>query len=127
MGDSYKSITYSYRMGDQTVSNIVNEVVAAVWDTMQPMYLPHPTVDMWKSVALKFDQQSQFPHCIGALDGKHVLIKKQPKSGTLFFNYKQTFSLVLLALVDANYKFISVDVGSMRRISDVNIFASKKK
>ncbi|KAF0749182.1 protein ANTAGONIST OF LIKE HETEROCHROMATIN PROTEIN 1-like [Aphis craccivora] len=123
-GDSYKSIAYSYRMGDRTVSKIVNEVALAVWDTMRPLYLPQPTIEMWKSVALEFEQQWQFPHCIGALDGKHVVIKKPPKSGTSFFNYKQTFSLVLMALVDANYKFISVDVGSMGRFSDANIFTS---
>jgi len=52
------------------------------------------------------------------------VIKKPPKSGTSFFNYKQTRSLVLMALVDANYKFISVDVGSMGRYNDANIFAS---
>jgi len=97
-------------MGDRTVSKIVNEVALAVWDTM-----PQPTIEMWKSVALAFEQQWQFPHCIGALDGKYVVIKKPPKSGTSFFNYKQTFSLVLMALFDANYKFISVDVGSMGR------------
>jgi len=66
---------------------------------------------MWKSVALEYEQQRQFPHRIGALDGKHIVIKKPPKSGRSFFNYKQTCSLVLMALVDANYKFISVDVG----------------
>lgn len=96
-------------MGDRTVSNfVVNEIATVLWDTMQPMYLPQSTAEMWKSVALKFEQQWQFPHCIGVLEGKHVLIKKPPKSGKSFFNYKQTFSLVLMALVDTNYKFISV-------------------
>jgi len=91
---------------------------------MQPLYLPQPTIEMWKSVALEFEQQCQFSYCIGALDGKYVVIKKPPKSGTSFFNYKQTFSSVLMALVDANYKCISVDVGSMGRFSDANIFTS---
>lgn len=44
-------------MGDRTVSKIVNEVALAVWDTMQPLYLPQPTTEMWKSVALEFEQQ----------------------------------------------------------------------
>lgn len=111
-------------MDDRTVSKIVNEVALAVWDTMVPLYLPQPTTEMWKSVALEFEQQWKCPHCIGALDGKHVMIKKPSKSDTSFFNYKQTFFLVLMALVDANYKFISVDIGSMGRFSDGNIFSS---
>jgi len=79
---------------------------------------------MWKLIANEFEQIWQFPHCIGTLDGKHIVIKKPPKSGTSFYNYKQTFSVVLMASVDAHYKFISIDIGSMGRFSDANIFTS---
>lgn len=123
-GDSYKSIGYSYRMSDRTVSNIVNEVSIAIWNTMQTLYLPQPTMEMWKLIAKVFEQIWQFPHCVGALDGKHILIKKPPNSGSSFYNYKHTFSVVLMALVDAHYKFISVDIGSMGRHSDSKIFLS---
>jgi len=111
-------------MGDRTVSTIINEVSTAIWNNMQPIYLPQPTIEMWKLIANEFEQIWQFPHCIGALDGKHIVIKKPPKSGTSFYNYKQTFSVVLMALVDAHYKFISIDIGSMGRFSDANIFTS---
>jgi hypothetical protein len=52
----------------------------------------------------------QFPNCIGATDGKHTEIQAVHNSGSLF-NYKKAFSVVLLALVDANYKFVIIDVG----------------
>lgn len=109
-------------MGDRTVSNIVRDVSKAIWKLMQQVYLPEPTGEQWKSVAVLFENKWQFPHCIGAIDGKHVVIKKPGKSGSSYINYKHTFSIVLMAVVDADYKFITIDVGSQGRFSDGNVF-----
>ena len=64
----------------------------------------------------------EFPNCIGALDGQHIRLKTPKKSGSLFYNYKSFFSIVLLALVNSNYKFIYSDVGSNGRASDVGVY-----
>ena len=51
-----------------------------------------------------------------------MIIRPKPNSGSDFYNYKHSFSIVLLALVDADYRFIFVDIGTNGRISDGGVF-----
>ena len=74
----------------------------------------------------RFRNRWNVPHSVGALDGKHIAIKKPKKSGSEYFNYNGYFSLVLLALVNADYKFLWVNVGGSGSSSDAQIFNRSK-
>lgn len=56
------------------------------------------------------------------MDGKHVILQAPFNSGSEFYNNKSFFSLVLFAVVDADYNFLYVDCGCQGRISDGGVF-----
>ena len=80
----------------------------------------------WKKIEERFRNKWDVPHAVGALDGKHFAIKKPKKSGSEYFNYKGYFSLILLALVDADYRFLWFNVGASGSSSDAQIFNCSK-
>ena len=89
------------------------------------MSLPE-SKEKWLSVTKEFEEKWQFPNCVGAIDGKHVPLINPFNSGSTYFNYKSFFSIVLLALVDADNKFLYVNVGCQGRISDGGVFKNSE-
>ena len=80
------------------------------------------TEEEWQKMAADFYMKWQFPHCLGAIDGKHISIQPPAHSGRTFYNYKSRFSVLMLAAVDASYQFRYVSVGAQGRASDGDIF-----
>ena len=122
-GISYHDLAFAFRVPHNTISLFVPEVCHAIFMEYQDeVWVTPSTEDGWRDVADDFERKWNFPHCCGALDGKHIAIQKPAKSGTLYHNYKGFFSIVILALVDASYKFLWVNVGSNGASSDAGIF-----
>lgn len=71
--------------------------------------------DEWHQVASEYYSQWNFPMCLGALDGKRVLISKPRNSGSDYYDYKGHIRIIMMALVDAHYKFLYVDVGAWKQ------------
>lgn len=113
-------------MGHSTVHSIVHDVCKSIIKQLFAQCIPTPDKNQWEEIANRFSSLWNFPNCIGALDGKHVQITAPANSGSNYFNYKRTFSVVLLALVDADYRFIAVDIGSYGKNSDGGIFSNSK-
>ncbi|XP_047510278.1 protein ANTAGONIST OF LIKE HETEROCHROMATIN PROTEIN 1-like [Pieris napi] len=121
-GCTFAELHYTFKIGVSTVAEIVREVCFAIWFCLKDICLPQPKKDAWKKIANDFFQRANFPNCLGAVDGKHIRCIAPNNSGSMCFNYKSFFSLVLLAVCDSNFKFVMVDIGAFGKFSDSSIF-----
>lgn len=100
----------------------MKEVCEALVEVLKDEVISCPVDnDTWKKNAEEFQVRWDVPHACGALDGKHVAIRKPPRSGSMYHNYKGFCSIVIMALVDADYKFLWIDVGGVGMQSDAQI------
>ncbi|XP_077507983.1 uncharacterized protein LOC144119157 [Amblyomma americanum] len=113
-----QDVALEFRVGISTVSATVHSTCRLLWTTLQPLYLKVATTEKWEEVARGFKEKCNFPNCIGAVDSKHIQIQAPPHSGSLYYNYKGTYSIVLLAVADSNLKYVMIDVGAYGRQSD---------
>jgi len=74
--------------------------------------MPEPNKEMWLKKSAEFYKFTNFPNCVGSVDGKHIRMRCPPNTGSDFFNFKKYFSIVLMAVADANYHFTAIDLGS---------------
>lgn len=121
--NSYQDLSFSTRIAPNTLSQIIPETLQAIITVLEEKFISFPSKpEDWKIVSDKFQTMWQFPHCIGVLDGKHIFFRPPPCDGSKYRNYKGTDSIILLALVDADYKFIFVDIGKNGRTHDSTVF-----
>lgn len=62
---------------------------------MLKLVILSPTEDQLRQISSQFFFKWNFPNCVGAIDGKHIRIKAPKRSGSLYFNYKEYYSIVL--------------------------------
>lgn len=145
-GTSLRGLAGEFAVGHETVRRAIAICRRAVLKHTDQL-LRYPTNDEWFEKANEFESLWQFPRAVAALDGKHVAIEvcnssfaalpealtcslalfvlqKPKESGKLYRNYKGFFSIVLLAAVDAQLRFIYADVGGVGRVCDSELLRS---
>lgn len=93
---------------------LVPEVCQIIYTSLKEQYLQFPhNSDEWISIINNFNAEYNWPNCLGALDGKHFKVKSPSHSGSMFYNYKKFYSVVLMAVCDASLKFVWASVGHL--------------
>ena len=97
-----KELMYAFCMSVSSISQIVPHNCNTLYDVLKEDYLSPPkNEEQWKKLAEDFALKWQFPHAVGAINGKHINVQAPP---------------------DANVKFIAFDLGSAGSQSDGRIF-----
>ncbi|XP_077512951.1 uncharacterized protein LOC144124171 [Amblyomma americanum] len=122
-GDTLRSSSFCSLNGRSTAYGIISSTCRAIWEVVGPIYVACPTEpEEWLQIASDFEQRWNLPHCLGAIDGKHVAVECPANSGSVDRNYKNFFSKSLLAISDAYYRFVYVEVGHFGSETDSGVF-----
>ena len=122
-GESMESLMYQYRIHSTTIGLFVQSECYAIVQVLVPRYMKIPGhTKEWHDLVDETFRCWQFPNCFAAVDGKHIGVVCPPDSGSDYFNYKRFYSVVLLAFVDYDYRFLIAKVGAQGRLSDGGIF-----
>ena len=117
-------------VGESTVICIVNKVSQAtaenLWTKFVSNLFPKYQGDFSNMIGV-VDSEWQFPFAFSAIDGSHLPMKCPPgcpKAMKQYYNFKNFYSIILLALVDPKYRFIWASVGAPGNTHDSTLFQS---
>lgn len=121
-GTSMHDLHYTFRIGHTTISTVIRMSCEKLWEVLMFECFPVITTELLEEISQKFYKYANFPNCVGAIDGKHIRIIKPDNSASTYYNYKIFFPFVLMAVVDADYCFVFVDIGAPGSNADSTIF-----
>lgn len=93
-GDSMKSIGCAFRVSLNTILQIIHETCDEIWLKLKDLVMPLLSKNAWIKIAEDFETLWNFPHCIGAIDGKHVVIE------AIYLRFIQTSFVFNIHIID---------------------------
>ena len=92
-------------MGKSAVYGVVEEVCEAIWKALQPQYVKIPgSEEEWLAVSKDYEQIWNFPNCMGAINGKHIVMQAPKIQARLFSTTREHtlwFSLLCVTHITA--------------------------
>ena len=108
------------------VSDVAEAIVDNLWEEHVSKHYPE-NEQQFKEKMLDMEERWQFPCCWAAIDGCHIPLKC-PDGGLAackeYHNFKNFYSIVLMGIVDVQYRFIWGSYGFPGNSHDSIIFQS---
>lgn len=117
-----RTVTNLFGISAASVNIIFHEFCFVIGDSVDSQFLRMPAVDAVEEHIRLFSAVLGFPQGFGALDGCHIKVSPPKEHTQDYYNYKGWYSIILLALVDHNYKFLFTNVGSPGRNHDSRVY-----
>lgn len=110
-GNSYVTIGPNFNVGKTTVIEAVQDVVDALCD-LKNDYIKFPLTNRdVLATRQTFEDLSDLPNVIGAIDGTHIKIKTPTESGPDYFSRLQQHDVVVQAVADGEKRLLDVAAG----------------
>ena len=119
-GDYYHTIAELIGIGEATVCCVVREVANAIVENLWIRYVDghFPTnSNVLHQKIREMEQEWQVPYAYEAIDGCHIPLKCPPgglEACKEFHNFKNFYSIIFMAMVDAKYRFIWASSGWLK-------------
>ena len=120
-GNSYVSIGPSFNVGKATVIEAVQDVVEALYE-LRNEYIKFPESEAETRAATEtFEELSELPNIVGAIDGSHVRIKAPKDSAVDYFSRYQQHDFIIQAVVNGQKLFLDFACGYPGSMHDARV------
>jgi len=110
-GNSYVTIGPVFNVGKSTVIEAVQDVVNGLYE-LRNEYIKFPETVAETSTAIEtFQDLSDLPNIVGAIDGSHIRIKAPKDSAVDYFSRYQQHDFIIQAVVDGRKLFMDFSAG----------------
>ena len=109
-----------------TVCHIVHEACTAIVKLLLPKCIRFLVGDSFKETVKGFLDRWEIPQCVGAIDGSHIPVRPPSMNHTDYYNRKGWYSILVQAVVDANYLVTDLNVGWSGSVHDAGVLSNSE-
>lgn len=112
-------------IGEGTTQLYIRRImIALIHLSAQYITWPTPGSVELRHMRAKIEYESQFPGCIGFLDGTDINLLRAPSwHGETYFNRKKKYAINVQGIVDADRRFRYISTGYPASVGDATVFS----
>ena len=118
---SCESIGPNFNVGRSTVLETVQDIVEALFN-LKNLYIKFPITKVKTRVCIEtFQDVSDLPNIVGAIDGSHIRIAAPPDSAVDYFSHYQQHDFIVQDIVDGKKRFLDFVSGFLGSMHDARV------